>query len=158
MSLLIKVSNGAKNRNRYNQVPHLTQDTNGKVTNSQKTPFYIDSRSTICLHDKMLKFIKTGDVVVSHRHQHATIANALIKTWSATTTFSIFKRWSCSAKYIVIDCKKCNFATKKDIFDCRRRFQWAHWQIIASSCDFHSCNDGSDELAHMQYRKGLLQQ
>ena len=35
---LIKVSNGAKIRNRYNQVPHLTQDTNGKVTNSQKTP------------------------------------------------------------------------------------------------------------------------
>ena len=30
-----KVSKGAKNRNRYNQVPHLTQDTNGKVTNSQ---------------------------------------------------------------------------------------------------------------------------
>ena len=26
-----KVSNGAKIRNRYNQVPHLTQDTNGKV-------------------------------------------------------------------------------------------------------------------------------
>ena len=30
-----KVSEGAKIRNRYNQVPHLTQDTNGKVTNSQ---------------------------------------------------------------------------------------------------------------------------
>ena len=30
-----KVSNGAKIRNRYNQVPHLTQDTNGKVTSSQ---------------------------------------------------------------------------------------------------------------------------
>ena len=30
-----KVSKGAKIRNRYNQVPHLTQDTNGKVTNSQ---------------------------------------------------------------------------------------------------------------------------
>ena len=30
-----KVSKGAKVRNRYNQVPHLTQDTNGKVTNSQ---------------------------------------------------------------------------------------------------------------------------
>ena len=29
------VSMGAKIRNRYNQVPHLTQDTNGKVTNSQ---------------------------------------------------------------------------------------------------------------------------
>ena len=26
---------GAKIRNRYNQVPHLTQDTNGKVTTSQ---------------------------------------------------------------------------------------------------------------------------
>ena len=30
-----KVSKGAKIRNRYNQVPHLTQDTNGKLTNSQ---------------------------------------------------------------------------------------------------------------------------
>ena len=32
---MVKVSKGAKIRNRYNQVPHLTQDTNGKVTNSQ---------------------------------------------------------------------------------------------------------------------------
>ena len=31
----IKVKMGAKIRNRYNQVPHLTQDTNGKVTNSK---------------------------------------------------------------------------------------------------------------------------
>ena len=30
-----KVSKGAKIRNRYNQVLHLTQDTNGKVTNSK---------------------------------------------------------------------------------------------------------------------------
>ena len=30
-----KVSKDAKIRNRCNQVPHLTQDTNGKVTNSQ---------------------------------------------------------------------------------------------------------------------------
>ena len=30
-----KVSKGAKIRNRYNQIPHLSQDTNGKVTNSQ---------------------------------------------------------------------------------------------------------------------------
>ena len=30
-----KVSKGAKIRNRYNQVPHLTQGTNGKVPNSQ---------------------------------------------------------------------------------------------------------------------------
>ena len=33
--LLSKVSKGANIRNQYNQVPHLTQDTNGKVTNSQ---------------------------------------------------------------------------------------------------------------------------
>ena len=31
----IKVSKGAKIRNHYNQVSDLTQDTNGKVTNSQ---------------------------------------------------------------------------------------------------------------------------
>ena len=29
------MSKGAKIRNQYNQVPHLTQDTNGKVTNSK---------------------------------------------------------------------------------------------------------------------------
>ena len=33
--VILKVSKGAKIRNQYNQVPHLTQDTNGKVTNSQ---------------------------------------------------------------------------------------------------------------------------
>ena len=32
---IYKVCKGAKIRSRYNQVPHLTQDTNGKVTNSQ---------------------------------------------------------------------------------------------------------------------------
>ena len=31
----LNVSKGTKIRNRYNQVPHLTQDTYGKVTNSQ---------------------------------------------------------------------------------------------------------------------------
>ena len=43
----VKVSNGAKIRNRYNQVPHLTQDTNGKVTNSQKTPQTRAKRSAL---------------------------------------------------------------------------------------------------------------
>ena len=32
MPLITEVSKGTKIRNRYNQVPHLTQDTNGKVT------------------------------------------------------------------------------------------------------------------------------
>ena len=31
---ILKVSKGAKIRNRYNQVPHLTQDTDGKITKS----------------------------------------------------------------------------------------------------------------------------
>ena len=31
----IKVSKGAKIGNQYNKVPNLTQDTNGKVTNSK---------------------------------------------------------------------------------------------------------------------------
>ena len=31
----MKVSKGAKIKNRYNQVPHLTHDTNGKVTKTQ---------------------------------------------------------------------------------------------------------------------------
>ena len=35
INLVNKVSKGAKIRNRYNQVPHLTRDTIGKVTNSQ---------------------------------------------------------------------------------------------------------------------------
>ena len=35
MIRFIEVSKDAKIRNRYNQVPHLTQDTNGKVTDSQ---------------------------------------------------------------------------------------------------------------------------
>ena len=34
-TIVVKVSKGAKIRNRYYQVPHLTQDTKGKVTNSQ---------------------------------------------------------------------------------------------------------------------------
>ena len=32
---ITKESKGAKIRNRYNQVPHMTQDTNDKVTSSQ---------------------------------------------------------------------------------------------------------------------------
>ena len=33
--VFIKARKGAKIRNRYNQAPHLTQDTNGKVSTSQ---------------------------------------------------------------------------------------------------------------------------
>ena len=37
--MFAKVRKGAKISNRYNQVQHLTQDTNGKVTNSQLDTF-----------------------------------------------------------------------------------------------------------------------
>ena len=45
--IILEVSKVAKIRNRYNQVPHLTQDTNGKVTNSQKTPQTRAKRSAL---------------------------------------------------------------------------------------------------------------
>ena len=44
---VIESNKVAKIRNRYNQVPHLTQDTNGKVTNSQKTPQTRAKRSAL---------------------------------------------------------------------------------------------------------------
>ena len=40
-------SKGAKIRNRYNQVPHLTQDTNGKVTVALSRLDYLDSSELI---------------------------------------------------------------------------------------------------------------
>ena len=46
-SRLVQSNKVAKIRNRYNQVPHLTQDTNGKVTNSQKTPQTRAKRSAL---------------------------------------------------------------------------------------------------------------
>ena len=33
--LSVRISKGAKIRNRYNHIPHLTQDTNGRLTSSQ---------------------------------------------------------------------------------------------------------------------------
>ena len=63
-----KVSKGAKIRNRYNQVPHLTQDTNGKVTNSQKTPQTRAKRSALS-QQVTTKHTKTD----AHRHsKHKT--------------------------------------------------------------------------------------
>ena len=59
----IKVSKVAKIRNRFNQVPHLTQDTNGKVTNSQKTPQVFSSRTIVScigtfIHCKTVSFCR----------------------------------------------------------------------------------------------------
>ena len=63
-TLIIKVSKVAKIRNRYNQVPHLTQDTNGKVTNSQKTPQTRVKRSALSLYGYDL-YVLGDDALIS---------------------------------------------------------------------------------------------
>ena len=45
----IKVSKGAKIRNRYNQVPHMTQDTNGYKSDPQS--FYKLSQCCLLRHN-----------------------------------------------------------------------------------------------------------
>ena len=55
----MEVSKVAKIRNRYNQVPHLTQDTNGKVTNLQKTPQTRAKRSALSQQINIFKIIDT---------------------------------------------------------------------------------------------------
>ena len=63
-----KVSKVAKIRNRYNQVPHLTKDTNGKVTNSQKTPNYYCSLEDLQDHPTLLVNDVPIQEVVAHKH------------------------------------------------------------------------------------------
>ena len=62
----VKVSKVAKIRNRYNQVPHLTQDTNGKVTNSQL--------DTINYSQKVIPF-PAGDPEAQINRRAQNIAN-----------------------------------------------------------------------------------
>ena len=60
----LKISKGVKIRNRYNQVPHLTQDTNGKVTKSQPDT------------TKEVNPFPAGDHKAhTNRHTHKGIAN-----------------------------------------------------------------------------------
>ena len=64
---VVEVSKGAKIRNRYNQVPHLTQDTNGKVTNSQ---FDTTNES-----QEVSPFPEGDHKAHINRHTHKDIAN-----------------------------------------------------------------------------------
>ena len=80
--ILRKVSKVAKIRNRYNQVPHLTQDTNGKVTNSQKTPQTRAKRSALSqqvttkhIHFKKLVFL---NMLPKHRWHYICIENTFL--------------------------------------------------------------------------------
>ena len=58
---------------------------------------------------------KTGDVVVSHRH--ATIALKLDRRQQRF----LFSNDDRVPQNILLSIEKCNFAIKKDIFDCRKR-------------------------------------
>ena len=59
----MKESKGAKIRNRYNQVPHMTQDTNGKVINSQQTPQTRAKRSALSQQMQILYFFMLSGLV-----------------------------------------------------------------------------------------------
>ena len=84
---MVKVSKGAKIRNRYNQVPHLTQDTNRKVTNSQKTPQTRAKRSalsqqeyTIYPSELQLNKANTSDTEAAYLVLHLSISNGIVST------------------------------------------------------------------------------
>ena len=84
---MVKVSKGAKIRNRYNQVPLLTKDTNGKVTNSQSaaqtrtkwsTPFQQVTTRHICqIYPSELQLNKanTSDTKAAFLDLHWSISN-----------------------------------------------------------------------------------
>ena len=112
----VKVSKGAKIRNRYNQVPHLTQDTNGKVTNSQLdtsnecqeiSPFpagdpkaHINRRAQRHSKRKTKKNIKNPQ----KRYRLGTVSN--IFYWRALSHFtaqtsSLIQMWIKTHRYLV---------------------------------------------------------
>ena len=66
--LFLKVSKGAKIRNGYNQVPHLIQDTKGKVTNSQ-----LDTTNE---SQEVSPFLAGDRKAHINTHTHKGIANA----------------------------------------------------------------------------------
>ena len=67
--MLFRISKGAKIRNRYNQVPHLTQDTNQKVTQSQPdttnesqevSPFPAGDQKVLIFHRSLIFLAQTN--------------------------------------------------------------------------------------------------
>ena len=66
-------SKGAKIRNRYNQVPHLTLDTNGNVTDSQWTPQTRAKRSAYPTYKSNPMFIVSNQKVESISIQRVKI-------------------------------------------------------------------------------------
>ena len=63
-----KVSKGAKIRSRYNQVPHPTQDTKGKVTNSQLDTTNESMISVQCSVNNLLPNVAFSKAILSHEN------------------------------------------------------------------------------------------
>ena len=114
-----KVSKDANIGNRYNQVPHLTQDTNGKVTNSQLettnesqevSPFpagdhkaHINRRSQI--HSKYKTEKKTQKI-----HKRRTALERSVKYFTGglkpAPTSPLIQMWIKAQNYMYLVCMK----------------------------------------------------
>ena len=93
-----KVSKGAKIRNRYNQVPHLTQDTNGKVTGDHKA--HINRRAQNIANTRQNKNIKDPQ----KKYRLGTVSK--IFYWRASTgltapTSPLIQMWIQTHRYLV---------------------------------------------------------
>ena len=77
----ITLSKGTKIRNRYNQVPHLTQDTNGKVTHSQLVTTN-ENQEAIRLSDNRKAIIIYLDIwAISSGYTCTLLAEGAILVW-----------------------------------------------------------------------------
>ena len=69
----MKVSKGAKIRNQYNQVPHLTQDTNWKVINLQLDRTHESQEGAQWLSGRALDSRPKGRGFEPHRRHCAVV-------------------------------------------------------------------------------------
>ena len=110
----IKVSKGAKIRNRYNQVPHLTQDTSGKVTNWQwgttnksiaASPFPVGDHK-VQINRRVRRHNKHKTEKMIHKRSTALERSVKIYYWKVKTSFtapasSLIQMWIKTHRYKV---------------------------------------------------------
>ena len=90
---LLKVSKGAKIRYRYNQVPHLTQDTYGKMINSQ-----LDTTN----ESQEVSPFPAGDHKAHINNVHKGIANTKQKKKHKRSTKEVPPWNGQSVKYVLV--------------------------------------------------------
>ena len=123
----VKVSKVAKIRNRYNQVPHLTQDTNGKVTNSQKTPQTRAKRSALSQQ-------VTTKLIFEQSKMRDHLFHCLKENEFTNFPFSINPMWK-KKKIVII--KETLFCFCRGLYDsemakCISCHEWFHLRCISS--------------------------